>query len=536
MSQKIRDERIAKLGLLRRRGINPYSAKFAVTHSSSDVLSCFETLESEERPVSVAGRLVSKRKHGKASFGHVQDRTGKLQLYFREDNLGKEAYELLAMVDVGDIIGVSGPVFKTKTGEITVKVEAFQLLSKSLRPLPEKWHGLRDVETRYRQRYVDLIVNAEVRELVTTRSRIIKTMRNFLDERGFIEVETPVLQPLYGGAFARPFVTRHEALDMDLYLRIADELYLKRLIVGGLERVYEIGKDFRNEGIDRTHNPEFTQLELYQAYADYMDMMELFEEMVCEVVTELFGELKCVYGEHQLDFSRRWKRFGYFEALKQHLGVDLQGATAQEVRSLCTELGMDVDAVLAREKPGMKAGRRDKEEARGAGKTLGPGGSRPPSRSGIDQPAAREILLEELFSEKVQPHLIQPTFVYDYPKEISPLAREKAGSPGIAERFEPIIAGLELGNAFSEQNDPLEQARQFDLQAGRGEKGDAEAQPKDLDFLRALEYGMPPTGGLGVGIDRLTMVLTNSRNIREVILFPHLRPEASLGESDTDEL
>ncbi len=530
MSRKVREERIAKLELLRSRGIRPYPTKFHVTHSSSSVLSSFEALESEEAIVSVAGRLVSKRKHGKASFGHIQDRTGKLQLYFREDNLGKETYELLTVLDVGDILGVRGPVFRTRTDEITVKVETFELLSKSLRPLPEKWHGLRDVETRYRQRYVDLIVNAEVKEIVAARSRIITTIRNFLDARGFIEVETPILQPLYGGAFARPFVTHHEVLDMDLYLRIADELYLKRLIVGGLERVYEIGKDFRNEGIDRTHNPEFTQLEVYQAYVDYEYMMELVEEIVCEVVSTLFGELECTYGQHRLDFSRPWKRLSYFEALSEEFSVDFSKATLDEVRAVCVNLGMDVDAILAREKPGETTRLQTRTSDRTTGK---PGGS---AKSSIGEPAARERLLEELFSEKVQPRIIQPTFVYDFPKEISPLAKEKIDSPGVAERFEPVIAGLELGNAFSEQNDPTEQARQFDLQARRKEGGDAEAQPKDLDYLRALEYGMPPAGGLGLGIDRLAMILTNSRNIREVILFPHLRPEASLSEEEADEL
>ncbi|UCF79018.1 MAG: lysine--tRNA ligase [Candidatus Eiseniibacteriota bacterium] len=520
MSSKVRDERIAKLDLLRKRGVSPYPTRFAVTHSCGAVLSNFETLEREETVVSLAGRLVSKRKHGKASFGHIQDRSGRLQLYFRQDTLGAELYELLTMLDVGDVIGVSGAVFRTKTGEFTAKVETLELLSKSLRPLPEKWHGLRDVETRYRQRYVDLIVNEEVRETVVARSRIIKSIRNFLDAREFIEVETPVLQPLYGGAFARPFVTHHEALNMRLYLRIADELYLKRLMVGGLERVYEIGKDFRNEGIDRTHNPEFTQLELYQAYADYTDMMVLLEDMVFEIVTELFGEPSCQYGEHRLDFSKPWRRLSYFEALRERLGVELADATVEEVRSLCEKTGIDVDAVLAREKPGAEK----RPKSRGGGP---PGGT---SRSDIDTPLARERLLEELFSEAVQPYLIQPVFVCDYPKEISPLAKQKAGHPGLAERFEPIVAGFELGNAFSEQNDPLAQARQFDLQALHREGGDAEAQPKDLDYLRALEYGMPPAGGIGVGIDRLTMVLTNSRSIRDVILFPHLRPEASLGE------
>jgi lysyl-tRNA synthetase class 2 len=490
---------MARLELLRQKGVEPYPGKFPVTHTASAVLGTFDALEKEQTSVSLGGRLLSKRGHGKASFGHILDHTGKLQVYFRQDVLGAEAYQLFDLLEVGDIIGVSGPVFRTRTGEVTVKAEAVRLLSKSLRPLPEKWHGLKDVETRYRQRYVDLIVNTEVRQMFADRSRIIRAIRRFLDSRGFIEVETPVLQPLYGGAFARPFVTRHEALDMELYLRIADELYLKRLIVGGLDRVYEIGKDFRNEGIDRTHNPEFTQLEVYQAYADYQDVMDLVEEMLQEVVKEVHGGTKCKYGEHELDFSGPWKRLSYFAALKDALGVDLAGSTDEDVRALCLKLGMDVEAITS------------------GGRTM-----------------LRGWLLDELFSEKVQPNLIQPTFVYDYPKEISPLAKEKAGSPGIAERFEPIIAGLEVGNAFSEQNDPLEQARQFDLQAEARSEGALEVQPKDLDYLRALEYGMPPTGGLGLGIDRIVMILTGAHSIRDVMLFPQLRPE-SLRHDDEPE-
>jgi lysyl-tRNA synthetase class 2 len=513
VTHRVTAERIAKLELLKQKGIRPYPSKFPVTHGSSAVLSSFEMLEREQKQVSVAGRLISKRTHGKASFGHLLDGAGKLQAYFREDILGAEAYELFLIIDIGDILGVSGPVFKTRTGEITVKVESVELLCKSLRPLPEKWHGLRDVETRYRQRYVDLIVNTDVRKLFTARSRIIAIIRNFLDQRDFVEVETPVLQPLYGGAFARPFVTHHQALDMDLYLRISDELYLKRLVVGGLEKVYEIGKDFRNEGIDRTHDPEFTQLELYQAYSDYTDMMDLFEEMVCKIVVELNGELKCAYGEHQLDFARPWKRISYFDALKEHLGVDVRNLTEDALRSLCMKLGVEIEG---------DAGAQQAHH----------GAPLQPPQGAV---ALTKIeLIDELFSEKVQPNLIQPTLVYDYPGEVSPLAKEKPGSPGIAERFEPIIAGLELGNAFSEQNDPIEQARQFDVQAELRGKGNLEAQPKDLDFLRALEYGMPPTGGLGVGIDRLTMILTNARTIREVILFPHLRAEALLGEGEED--
>lgn len=540
MTHRVTAERIAKLEVLRQKGIRPYPSKFAVTHSSSAVLSSFEALEREQNPVSVAGRLVSKRTHGKASFGHLLDGAGKIQVYSREDILGADAYELFLMLDVGDILGVRGAVFKTRTGEITIKAESLELLCKSLRPLPEKWHGLKDVETRYRQRYVDLIVNPEVRRHFTARSKIVAIIRDFLDERGFVEVETPVLQPLYGGAFARPFVTHHQALDMNLYLRISDELYLKRLVVGGFERVYEIGKDFRNEGIDRSHNPEFTQLELYQAYADYSDMMNLLEEMVCRVVTELYGDLKCKYGEHQLDFSRPWERVSYFDALKKHLGFDVKDATEQELRALCLKLGLEIE--------GRSVSQHDKAIGEGAGGPAGPGREEP--RGSANEPGERHAdgaepqiprgavtltrteLIDELFSAKVQPKLIQPTFVYDYPKEISPLAKEKFGSPGMAERFEPVVAGLELGNAFSEQNDPLEQARQFDMQAELRAKGNLEAQPKDLDFLRALEYGMPPTGGLGIGIDRLTMVLTDARSIREVILFPHLRPEAFLGEEE----
>jgi len=469
---------------------------------------------------------MSKRAHGKASFGHVLDGSGKIQVYFREDILGSEAYELFHLMDVGDIVGVRGPAFKTRTGEITVKAESLELLTKSLRPLPEKWHGLKDVETRYRQRYVDLIVNTDVRRLFSARSRIIAIVRGFLDERGFVEVETPVLQPLYGGAFARPFVTHHQALDMELYLRIADELYLKRLIVGGIEKVYEIGKDFRNEGIDRTHNPEFTQLELYQAYADYFDMMKLLEDMIASVVQQLNNGLKCAYSEHELDFSPPWKRVTYFDALREHLGVDLRSATYEELKALCLKLGVDIEGHVPAE-PGETCPSKGGAEAGLARAGI-------PHKSTKGVALTRIELIDELFSEKVQPQLIQPTFVYDYPKEISPLAKERPDSPGIAERFEPVVAGLEIGNAFSEQNDPQEQARQFDLQAELRAKGNLEAQPKDLDFLRALEYGMPPTGGMGLGIDRLTMILTNARTIREVILFPHLRPEAFLDEEEGD--
>ena len=522
MSHRIIAERVARLELLKQKGIEPYPTKFTVTHTASVVLEAFDSLEKDQTVLAVAGRLLSKRGHGKASFGHILDRSGKLQVYFREDVLGPDGYELFDLLDVGDIIGVTGPVFRTRTGEVTVKAESVKLLSKSLRPLPEKWHGLKDVETRYRQRYVDLIVNTEVRHQFVLRSKVVAAIRRFLDSRGFIEVETPVLQPLYGGAFARPFVTRHEALDMELYLRIADELYLKRLLVGGLDRVYEIGKDFRNEGIDRTHNPEFTQLEVYQAYADYQDVMNLIEEMLLDVVTEVHGGTRCKYGEHELDFARPWRRVSYFGALKEALGVDLTVSSDDEMRALCVRLGMDVDAIVSGKKPGVEG--QHGGAAGGAGR----------GDAGQGRTMVRGRLLDELFSEKVQPGLIQPTFVYDYPKEISPLAKDKAGSPGIVERFEPIIAGMEVGNAFSEQNDPLEQARQFDLQVEARAGGALEVQPKDMDYLRALEYGMPPAGGLGLGIDRIVMILTDAHSIRDVVLFPQLRPEA-LREDDEHE-
>ncbi|MBN1504023.1 MAG: lysine--tRNA ligase [Candidatus Eisenbacteria bacterium] len=550
MSHRIISERVARLELIKQKGVEPYPTKFSVTHTAAAVLEAFESLEKDQAAVAVAGRLLSKRGHGKASFGHILDRSGKLQAYFREDVLGPEGYELFGLLDVGDIIGVTGPVFRTRTGEVTVKAESVTLLSKSLRPLPEKWHGLKDVETRYRQRYVDLIVNTEVRRQFVLRSRIVSTIRRFLDSRGFIEVETPILQPLYGGAFARPFVTRHEALDMQLYLRIADELYLKRLLVGGLDRVYEIGKDFRNEGIDRTHNPEFTQLEVYQAYADYQDIMDLVEEMLVEVVTEVHGGTKCKYGEHELDFARPWKRVSYFGALKEAVGADLTGSSDEEVRALCVKLGMDVEAIATGKKPGAETGRAgavqggerggQRAEARGVaqdggGGAGGPVGGGGPGGAGWGRTMVRGRLLDELFSEKAQPNLIQPTFVYDYPKEVSPLAKDKGGSPGIVERFEPIVAGLEVGNAFSEQNDPLEQARQFDLQAQARADGALEVQPKDTDYLRALEYGMAPAGGLGLGIDRIVMILTDARTIRDVVLFPQLRAEALREEDERED-
>jgi lysyl-tRNA synthetase class 2 len=397
------------------------------------------------------------------------------------------------------VIGVEGFVFRTRTGETTVHAREVEILAKSLRPLPEKWHGLKDVETRFRQRYVDLIVNPEVREIFKVRARFIAALRRWLDARDFLEVDTPTLQPIYGGAFATPFVTHHEALDMPLYLRISNELYLKRLIVGGLDRVYEIARDFRNEGIDRTHNPEFSMLEFYQAYADYQDIRVEAEELLVDAIQAATGSLSITYGPHQIDMTPPWKAGTYFGLLQEATGEDLIGADEDKLR----QVAFNHDADLG--------------NAKGYGKVV-----------------------DALFSELVQPKLIEPTFVLDYPFEISPLAKRKRGDDRLVERFELFIAGMEVANCFSEQNDPAEQEHQFDLQGKYREEGDMEAQVKDTDYLRALQYGMPPTGGIGFGIDRLVMLLTDSHNIREVLLFPQLKPEtpeeaaADSGETTED--
>lgn len=476
------ENRIRKLEELRKRGVEPYPYRFDCTHKAKDVLEEFENLSDKDK-LRVAGRLISIREHGKTCFAHILDQGVKLQVYLREDPLGKERFQLFGLLDLGDIVGFTGSPFKTKTGEITILVEDFQLLSKSLHPLPEKFHGLRDKESRYRRRYLDLLVNQEVRETFLTRAKIVRMIREILDGKGFLEVETPILQPLYGGAFARPFLTHHNILDVGLYLRIADELYLKRLIVGGLDRVYEFGKDFRNEGMDRLHNPEFTQLELYQAYADYNDLMGLVEEIFLEVSKKLQGSTTLSYQGAEVDLTPPWKRVSFFEGLKSSTGLDLRNSSEDQVRAKCGELGIETEGL-------------------GRGK-----------------------LLDHLFSSSVQPQLIEPTFVVDYPEELSPFAKKKRGEPGLAERFEPVIFGMELGNAFSELNDPLEQRRRFEEQQRLRGEGDEEAQVLDEDFLRALEFGMPPTGGLGLGIDRMVMLFTDSPSIRDVILFPQLKPE-----------
>jgi len=480
----VQESRREKLDALSQRGIQPYAYRYDVTHRSSRVLENADALESSGEVVRVAGRLMTKRGHGKASFASLKDADGLLQVYLREDLLGADAYADAVAFDLGDWIGVEGQVFRTKTGETTVKANRVELLSKSLRPLPEKWHGLTDVETRYRQRYADLVVNDDVRAVFRSRSAIVRALREFLDARGYIEVETPVLQPLYGGAAARPFTTHHNALDMKLYLRIAVELYLKRLIVGGLDRVYEVAKTFRNEGVDRLHNPEFTMLELYQAYADYEDMMTLTQEMILHAVRRVHGSLRIPFDGKEIDFTPPWRRVVFTEAAAEALGVDALPAEEPALRDLARRAGIAVD-------PAFSYGR----------------------------------ILDEVLSAKVQPDLIAPTFLVDHPRDISPLAKAKRGNPSVVERFEVVVAGAELANAFSEQNDPAEQRRAFEAQLEQRRRGDEEAQPLDADYLRALELGLPPTGGVGLGVDRLVMLLTDSRSIRDVILFPHMRPE-----------
>ncbi|HEX7120471.1 MAG TPA: lysine--tRNA ligase [Longimicrobiales bacterium] len=491
-------DRVAKLEALRERGVEPYAYSFDRTHSAEEALALVgEGAEESQQRVRVAGRLVGMRRMGKSTFAHLADRTGRIQLYFRINDLGEERYELLDLLDLGDWIGVEGPVFRTRTGEPTVRVERFEPLAKGVRPLPlgkeeidsetgeRRVHSaFADREARYRQRYVDLAVSPESRRVFEVRARVITAIRRFLDERGFLEVETPVLQPQYGGAAARPFVTHHHTLDMPLYLRIADELYLKRLIVGGMERVYEIGKDFRNEGMDRFHNPEFTMLEFYAAYLDYEDVMQLTEELIVTVVRSACGEDTVTFAGHTIDFTPPFRRLTMYEALREIGAQEVEGVSDEELRARVRALGVaDVEAM-------------------GRGK-----------------------LIDELFGSLVEPKLIQPTFITDYPREMSPLAKPKRGDPSLTERFELIVAGKEIVNAYSELNDPFDQRERFEAQVRLHAAGDEEAHPLDEDFLRALEYGMPPTGGFGMGIDRLVMILTDSPSIRDVILFPTMRPE-----------
>lgn len=471
-----------KLDELKGMGIDPFGQKFERTHMAHEVLEGFEELK--EKEVIIAGRIMSRRGHGKAGFAHLQDLSGRIQIYARMDELGQEAYDLFNHLDIGDIVGIKGKVFRTQRGETSVWVTEVTLLSKSLRPLPEKWHGLKDVELRYRQRYVDLIVNPEVKNVFITRSRIIRAIRNYLDRRGFLEVETPMMQPIAGGAAARPFITHHNALDMDLYLRIAPELYLKRLLVGGLEKVYELNRNFRNEGISTKHNPEFSMLELYQAYADYRDMMELTEDLISTVAREVLGTTEITYQGETIRLNPPWARLPMLDAIKRFTGVDF------------TTLESD-------------------EEARGAAKDLG---------LKIEAGATRGNLINEVFEEFVEPKLIQPTFIIDYPVEISPLAKRQKENPAYTYRFEAFIFAREMANAFSELNDPIDQEQRFRKQVEKRAAGDDEAHMMDEDYITALEYGMPPAGGLGIGIDRLIMLLTDSASIRDVLLFPQMKP------------
>ncbi|HKP76261.1 MAG TPA: lysine--tRNA ligase [Longimicrobiaceae bacterium] len=505
--ERVVADRVAKLERLRERGIEPYAYCYEPSASAADALALYARWEAEkgdsqaeapEDEVRVAGRLVSKRVMGKSTFAHLADRTGRIQLYFRVNELG-DAYQLLDLTDLGDWIGAEGTLFRTKTGEVSLRVRSFELLAKSLRPLPlgkeetdpetgEKvvHSGFTDQQARYRQRYADLAVNPEVRDVFVLRARVVTALRRFLDERGFIEVETPVLQPVYGGAAARPFVTQHNTLGMQLYLRIADELYLKRLIVGGMERVYEISKDFRNEGIDRFHNPEFTMLEFYAAYFDYKAVMDLTQQMLAHVAREALGGRPVVVRGEEVDFTKPFRRLTMYESLREIGGIDVEGLSDDEMRKRVHGFGVP----------------RDETAKMGRGK-----------------------LIDELFGELVEPKLVQPTFITDYPREMSPLAKPRRGNPELTERFELIVGGKELCNAYSELNDPIDQRERFEAQARLRAAGDDEAQQLDEDFLRALEYGMPPTGGFGMGIDRLTMLLAGQPSVRDVILFPTLRPE-----------
>jgi lysyl-tRNA synthetase class 2 len=509
---------------LMRMGIDPYPAElFDVTTTIADIRAAFQPdgpgslvepemdLSGDERwgSIQLAGRLMGFRIMGSASFAEVQDSTGRMQLYFRRDDLcpgdDKTLYNTVfkKLLDIGDIIGVRGNVFSTKTGELSVYVREFKILNKSLRPLPvvkevvnekgekETYDAFTDPEQRYRQRYVDLIVNPQVRDVFVKRTKLVNSIRQFLSQKGYLEVETPILQPIHGGAAARPFRTHHNTLDMTLYLRIANELYLKRLIVGGYDGVFEFAKDFRNEGMDRTHNPEFTQVEFYVAYKDYLWMMDTIEEMVEKVALDVAGTTKVTVGENVIDFKRPWKRLTMFEAIQEYTGIDVSNMEEDELRQVAESRGIKVDSTMGKSK-----------------------------------------LIDELFGDACEPNLIQPTFITDYPVEMSPLTKKHRSKPGLVERFEAICNGKEIANAYSELNDPLDQRERFEEQLRLAERGDEEAMALDEDFLRALEYGMPPTAGVGLGIDRLTMIMTNQPSIQDVLFFPQMRPEKKLEQSE----
>ena len=486
--QDLYQHRLDKLARIRARGDEPFKYRFERSCTVAQARAAFEQAESEaddaiDVRATLAGRTTGLRKHGKSTFADLRDETARIQVYFNAKGVGEDAYGALSDLDIGDFLGVSGQVKRTRMGEITVFADSYELLTKSLRALPEKYHGLTDVETRYRQRYLDMVANPEVLDTFRRRVQIITFIRQWLTDRGFLEVETPILQPIPGGATARPFITHHNTYDRDLYLRVAPELYLKRLIVGGFEKVFELNRCFRNEGVDTRHNPEFTIMELYEAYQDYLGLMEETEELFVDVVHAVTGGTTFEYQGDTIDVSRPWQRMTLFGAIREHAGIDLeQTRDRDEAAKMVEGIGVEV------------------EPAMGYGK-----------------------IVDEVVSEHVQPNLIQPTFLYDYPIEISPLAKKKRDNPALTERYQAFIARLEMCNAFSELNDPVDQRERFAEQVKLREKGDEEAQYLDEDFIRALEVGMPPTAGLGIGIDRLVMLLTDSASIREVILFPQLR-------------
>jgi len=486
--ERITQQRQEKLDRIRELGIDPYPNHYRRSHTTFEAVALLEQKEAgqaEQDEVSVAGRIMAKRKMGKSAFFDIRDDSGKIQLLFKDINkFEPAALALFNDLDTGDFIGVSGGMLRTRTGEPTVAVKDFTLLAKSLQPLPEKWHGLSDVEIRYRQRYLDLIANPRAKETFHIRSRVLAAVRSYLDGQGFVEVETPILLPSAGGALAQPFITHHNTLDKDLYLRIATELHLKRLIVGGFDKVYEIGRTFRNEGISTEHSPEFTMLESYEAYADYTDVMKMVEDMVSAVCYQVLGTYLVTFGENTINFEPPWQRLTLREAIRQYSGIDfVQYPDVIRLSSKMKEMGMEVD----------------------------------PQKNWAK-------LVDELLKTYVRPKLVQPTFVYDYPLSMSPLAKNKAGQERVVERFQPYVGGLEIGNAYSELNDPVEQRKRFEVQLQERQEGDDEERwTIDEDFLQALEYGMPPTGGLGIGIDRLVMLFTNHQSIREVILFPQLK-------------
>ncbi|KAB8126418.1 lysine--tRNA ligase [Gracilibacillus oryzae] len=491
MSEELNEQmrvRLEKLEAYKEKGLDPFGDKFNRTHLAEELREAYdqfskEELEEKSIETTIAGRIMTKRGKGKAGFSHIQDLSGQVQLYVRKDTVGEEAYEVFNTADLGDIVGVTGTVFKTNVGELSVKANQFTLLTKSLRPLPEKFHGLKDVEQRYRQRYLDLITNIDSKDTFIMRSKIIQSMRRYLDDMGYLEVETPMMHSIAGGASARPFTTHHNAFDIPLYMRIAIELHLKRLIVGGMEKVYEIGRVFRNEGVSTRHNPEFTMIELYEAYADYHDIMELVENMVAHIAKEVIGSTTIAYGEQEVNLEPKWTRLHMVDAIKEETGVDFwQQMTDDEAKTLAKEHGISIDDNM----------------------TFG-------------------HIVNEFFEQRVEEKLIQPTFIYGHPVAISPLAKKNKEDDRFTDRFELFIVGREHANAFSELNDPIDQRERFEAQVKEKEQGNDEAHEMDEDFLEALEYGMPPTGGLGIGIDRLVMLLTNAPSIRDVLLFPQMR-------------